>query len=326
MTWTHKAAIGGSHRLRLGVGGPSRSGKTISSLRIATGMVSVLGGEIFLIDTDNEFALDYAYNPKTQEGFKFQHVDFPPPYSPERYLSVVEYCVAQNASVIIIDQMTNEHSGQGGVLERQQEVEKELAVKWKTSREKVCQSAWNEAKTIPHGKFVSYITRIKQPIIFNFRAKDKIKIVTNEKGKQEWVHIGYTPICTEQLDYEMTAMLILPPNSKGFPDKSLSEIRDPLLNIITLDRQIDELMGKRLAGWVKTETALDITPEPAKKPIIPATPEQLKKIMAIMASKSRTRVDEILGDLSGFCQREIGSSKELTNVEASDFINANKGE
>ena len=315
MTWTHKAAIGGKHRLRLGIGGASRSGKTFSALTIATGMVRVLGGEIFLIDTDNEFALDYG------DDFKFQHVDFKPPYTPERYQSAVEYCVEQNASVIIVDQVTNEHTGQGGILEHQQEVEKDLAAKWKTTREKVKGSSWNEAKTIPHGKFVSYITRVKQPMIFNFRAKDKIKIVKDDRGKQEWIHCGYTPICTEQFDYEMTAMLILPPNSDGKPDGELSEIRKPLRGIISVGQQINESMGERLAEWAKGGS----TPAPeTKKPIIPATPEQLKKIMAIMANKSRTRVTEILGDLSGFCQREIGSSKELTSQEADDFITANE--
>jgi len=319
MTWTHKAAIGGQHRLRLGIGGSSRSGKTFSALTIATGMVRVLGGEIFVIDTDNEFALDYG------DDFTFQHVDFKPPYTPERYQSAVEYCVEQNASVIIVDQVTNEHTGQGGILERQQEVEKELAAKWKTTREKVKGSSWNEAKTIPHGKLVSYITRVKQPMIFNFRAKDKIKIVKDDRGKQEWIHCGYTPICTEQFDYEMTAMLILPPNSDGKPDGELSEIRKPLRGIISVDQQINESMGERLAEWAKGGSAPAPASEP-KKPIIPASPEQLAQIQAIFKAKGYTKMSEGLPDLSDFCNREIGSSRELTSVEADDFIGANNGE
>jgi len=279
-------------------------------------MIRILGGEIFLIDTDNEFALDYG------DDFKFQHVDFSPPYTPERYLSAIEYCVEQNASVIIVDQVTNEHTGQGGILERQQEVEKELAAKWKTTREKVKGSSWNEAKTIPHGKLVSYITRVKQPMIFNFRAKDKIKIGKDDRGKQEWIHCGYTPICTEQFDYEMTAMLILPPNSDGKPDGELSEIRKPLRGIISVDQQINEKMGERLAEWAKGGTA----PAPeTKKPIIPATPEQLAQIQAIFKAKGYTKMSEGLPELSSSCNREIGSSKELTSDEADRFIDAKQG-
>lgn len=246
--FTHKEASVGQKRLRLGVGGPSRSGKTFSALRIAAGIASVVGKPIFLIDTDNEFALDYAGD------FKFQHVDFQPPFTPERYMAAVQYCVDQDAGVIVVDHMTHEQTGPGGVLERQQAVEGELAEKWRTTREKAKAASWNLAKTLPHGQFVSYITRVKQPIIFNFRCKDKVKIVKGEGGKQEWVHCGYTPICTEQFDYEMTAMLILPPNSDGKPDPELSEIRKPLRPIVKLGQTIDESLGKRLAQWAAGES------------------------------------------------------------------------
>jgi hypothetical protein len=191
--WQHKAAITGGRRLRLGLGGPSRSGKTYSALRTATGIVKITGGEIFLIDTDNEFALDYA------SEFKFQHVDFQPPFTSERYREAVEYCVSQNPGVIIVDHMTHEHTGDGGMLERQEKIAEELAAKWKTTRDKATWAAWAQAKE-PHAKFVSYITRVKQPMIFNFRAKDKIKLV-KQGGKQVAVHIGFTPICVEQFDY-----------------------------------------------------------------------------------------------------------------------------
>lgn len=259
MAWTHRAATLGGKRLRLGVGGPSRSGKTYSALRAATGIVSVTGGEIFLIDTDNEFALDYAGE------FKFQHVDFQPPFTSERYKEAVEYCVSQNPGVIVVDHMTHEHTGDGGMLERQEKLAGELANKWKTTRDKATWAAWSQAKE-PHAKFVSYITRVKQPMIFNFRAKDKLKLVKKPDGKQEAVHIGYTPICVEQFDYEMSAMLILPPNSDGTTDKELSEIRGPLRSIIPLGVQIDEAMGKRLAEWAKGGT----TTKPAPSTVPPA--------------------------------------------------------
>ena len=238
MNFTHRHAEPGGRRLRLGIAGPSRSGKTLSSLRIATGMASVIGKKVFFIDTDNEFALDYAGE------FQFEHVDFPPPYTSERYREAIDYCVSQDAGIIVVDQISHEHSGEGGVLQRQEETATALAEKWKTSREKVNMAAWNQAKTIPHGALVSYITRVKQPMIFNFRAKDKIKMV----GK-EIVHMGWQPICTEQFDYEMTAMLMLPPNCKGYPDPQTSEIRGPLISAFNLSEQLDEDVGRRLAEW-----------------------------------------------------------------------------
>ena len=257
--FTHREALPGGRRLRLGIGGPSRSGKTYSSLRVATGIAEGLKGKIFLIDTDNEFSLDYA------DDFKFQIVDFQPPFTAERYLEAVQFCEAEGAAIIVVDQMSHEQTGPGGVLERQQEVEIELAAKWKTTRDKAKAASWNVAKTIPHGKFVSYITRVKQPMIFNFRAKDKVKIAKDPQGKQEWIHLGFTPICTEQFDYEMTAMVILPPNSDGKPDKELSEIRKPLRSIMRLDDQLDESLGQRLAQWAAGKSNAPAHPSPAAR-------------------------------------------------------------
>jgi hypothetical protein len=173
--------------------------------------------------------------------------------------------VKQGAAVIVVDQMSHEQTGQGGVLERQQAVEEELAAKWKTTRDKAKAASWNVAKTGPHGKFVGYVTRVKQPMIFNFRCKDKVKIAKDAQGKQEWIHLGFTPICTEQFDYEMTAMVILPPNSDGRPDKELSEIRKPLRKIMRLEDQLDESLGQRLADWAAggKESAPKEIPEPA---------------------------------------------------------------
>jgi len=229
-------------------------------------MVSAMGGKIFLIDTDNEFSLDYA------EDFKFEIVDFKAPYTPERYLEAVQYCEQEGAAIIVVDQMSHEQTGQGGILERQQEMEIELAAKWKTTREKAKAASWNIAKTIPHGKFVTYVTRVKQPMIFNFRCKDKVKIAKDAQGKQEWVHLGYMPICTEQFDYEMTAMVILPPNSDGMPDKELSEIRKPLRGIMHLDDQLGESLGKRLAAWASGAKPKESEPRPASDPVPSAPP------------------------------------------------------
>ena len=245
MSFTHKPATSEGRRLRLGIAGPSRSGKTYSALTLATGMMKESGKPIFFIDTENGFALDYA------KEFQFQHVDFQPPFSAERYTEALQYCEAQGAGVVIVDSATHEHTGIGGVLESQEKICGELAAQWKTSRDKANMAAWQKAKR-PHNKYVDDVQRCKVPIIFCFRAKDKIKIV-NVNGKQEISHVGWTAICTEQFEYEMTALLILPPNSEGKSDPELSEIRAPLRHILKAGQQISQQMGSELNKWA-TET------------------------------------------------------------------------
>jgi len=97
--------------LLIGLGGPSGSGKTFSALRLATGMQRVTGGEIYFIDTEARRALHYA------EQFNFRHVEFKAPFSPLDYLAAIEFCVKKAAGVVIVDSMSHEHEGPGGVLE-----------------------------------------------------------------------------------------------------------------------------------------------------------------------------------------------------------------
>ena len=97
--------------LLLGLTGPSGCGKTRTALRLAAGVQKVLGGEIFHIDTEAKRALHYA------EDFSFRHVPFGPPFSPGDYLQAIQHCAKKGAGVIIIDSMSHEHEGPGGVLE-----------------------------------------------------------------------------------------------------------------------------------------------------------------------------------------------------------------
>jgi hypothetical protein len=70
----------------------------------------VLGGDIYFIDTEARRALHYA------DRFKFQHVDFRAPFGPLDYIDAIQHCRDKGGRVIIIDSMTHEHDGEGGVM------------------------------------------------------------------------------------------------------------------------------------------------------------------------------------------------------------------
>src|SRR5690606_35477146 len=138
-TFEDRPAVRTATPLLFGLIGPSGSGKTFSALRIASGMQRVIGGDIFLIDTESSRALHYA------EKFRFRHVAFTPPFSPLDYLGAIEHCVSKGAKIVIIDSMSHEHEGPGGVLEwHEQEVERLMQL-WRTSSaEKVNIPAWGK--------------------------------------------------------------------------------------------------------------------------------------------------------------------------------------
>ncbi len=96
-TFTAVPAVRESVPLLVGLMGPSGSGKTFSALRLATGIQSVAGGDIYGIDSEARRMLHYA------DRFKFKHIQFDAPFGSLDYLAAIRYCASQGAKVIIIN-------------------------------------------------------------------------------------------------------------------------------------------------------------------------------------------------------------------------------
>jgi hypothetical protein len=195
--------------LIVGITGPSFSGKTYSALELATGMIGVTGGSIYLIDTESKRALHY------KDRFTFRHVPFAPPHSPEAYEQAIDYCVAKGAKVIIVDSMSHEHDGEGGVLDQAEEYLHAKAGEDWQRREKLKWTSWIQ----PMGQRRRLNRKIIQLgdrviFIFLYRATDKTKPV---KGGEP-IHVGWTAETTSKLPYEMTVRFLLPPGSDGKPN------------------------------------------------------------------------------------------------------------
>lgn len=237
-------------KIKIGIAGPQASGKTTSALRIATGIVSVTGGRILVIDTENKRALTYA------NDFEFQHMNFDPPFSPDRYLQALR--AADKADygpndIIIIDSMSHEHEGPGGVLEMVEQFLDNRAGKDFTKRDRLTMAAWaatkkERVKTIQHG-----IQRINSNIILCFRAKEK-SLPKKVNGKLQMIPMGVQPIGGPEYFYEMNVTFILPEGSNGAPDwtQSASRINEygdgPLKKGLHGIQQISEQTGALIAG------------------------------------------------------------------------------
>lgn len=234
----------------LGLAGPSGSGKTCSALRLATGMQKVTGGEIFVIDTESKRSLHYAGN-----QFRFRHLEFGAPFSPLDYLAAIEHCVGKGASVVIVDSMSHEHEGPGGVLEMHDTETKRIAKAWNCSLEKAQFAAWAKPKS-ERQRLINTILQLGVNAIFCFRAKEKTK-----PEEKKLVNLGWMPICGDNLIYEMTASLLLPAGSKGNPVlKSTMQgeqqwIKIPRQCERMFGGQLNEKAGEALARWGAGETA-----------------------------------------------------------------------
>ena len=258
-TFTDKPAVRDKVPLLIGLAGPSGGGKTYSALRLATGMQRISGGDIYVIDTESKRACHYA------DKFKFRHVEFNAPFGPLDYLAAIDYAHKKGAGVIVVDSMSHEHEGQGGVLEMHQaEVDRMAKGDWQKA-ERVKMLAWAKPKQ-ERRRLINSLLQIQANFIFCFRAKEKIKIV---KGKEP-DKLGFMPIAGEEFVFEMTTCGLLLPNAGGVPTwlseelgermmiKLPEQFREKLLNYkLPLDEHLGEFMARWAAGDIKGPSVAD---------------------------------------------------------------------
>jgi hypothetical protein len=242
-----KPAVREAAGLLISLVGPSNSGKTFSTLRLATGIQRMVGGDIDLIDTENGRALYYA------ELFKFNHVRFGAPFSPLDYLDAIRASARRGAKTIIVDSASHEHDGPGGVLEWHKVETERMAKQWNTREEAVQLTAWGPPKAARR-RMINEILQLNVNLIFTFRAKEKLKIV---KGKNP-VEQGWMPICGEEFMYEIVLQCLLKPGAAGTPawtsehegERSVMKLPEQFKTMFGgPPKQIDEDLGQRLAEW-----------------------------------------------------------------------------
>lgn len=254
-TFEDGVAVRGRLPLLIGLMGPSGGGKTFSALRLATGIQRVTGGDIFYIDTEARRALHYA------ERFHFRHVPFSPPFSPLDYLGAIQHCVSKKAGVVVVDSMSHEHEGPGGVLEMHDQLQQELAAKWKTSMENANMAAWKEPKG-QRRRLINTVLQCPTNFIFCFRAKEKVKVATKKQrqaGEDSVQQLGFMPIAGEEFVFEMTVNCLLMPNAGGVPtwqsdergERMMIKLPEQFREVFTDSVPLSEDIGEALARWAE---------------------------------------------------------------------------
>jgi hypothetical protein len=261
-TFTDEPAKRGHVPLLVGIVGPSSSGKTFSALRLATGIQRVVGGQIFGIDTEHKRMTHYS------DKFAFRHVDFEPPFGPLDYLDAIQHCVKQGAKIIVVDSMTHEHNGIGGVTDQSEQwLDKQCGNDYQ-KRQRMQMLSWVNPKQ-ERKKLNSAIVQLGINAIFCYRAADKIKPVS---GKEP-IKLGWTPETTSTLHYDMVQRFLLTPGCDGVPSflpemdaekqmvKNPAQFRDWFKPGVQLSEEIGERMARWAAGDATEKTGKQTAPE-----------------------------------------------------------------
>lgn len=284
---TFRPAVRESVGLLIGIAGGPGSGKTYSALELATGLVAGTGKRIGFIDTEARRALHYA------DQFDFDHCNLDAPFTPDRYLEAIK--TEEAYGVLIIDSLSHEWAGEGGILEmHESELQRMAGDDWQ-KRERCKFSAWIKPKA-GHKRLVYRMLQSKAHLIFCCRAEDKIQLTKGEKiteVKTDWI-----PVAEKSFLYEMHLALLLGAGDRaGVPTTPKSPFKIPewASTIIDCKQRISRDHGASLAGWAGGGSKPAPPAAESKKPI--AAPE------ATQAARPTVKTPDVVGIPSQISER-----------------------
>lgn len=237
-------------KIKLGLQSPSGAGKTYSALLLAYGLVNDWS-KIAVIDTENHSADLYAHLGP------YQVLALEKPFTPERYIEAIEICEKAGIAAIIIDSISHEWEGVGGILNIHGAMIGNTFINWN--------------KVTPrHNAFVQKILQSPCHIIATIRSKQDY-VLSEKNGKMVPEKVGLKGVTREGLDYEFTIVFELDIKHQATSTKDRTGLfMDKPSFMITPET------GQTIAHWCSTGKSLqDIKSEIQHA----STVDQLRNIM-----------------------------------------------
>jgi hypothetical protein len=237
-------------KLRLGLSAVSGGGKTYSALKLAKGLVGEWG-KIAVIDTENNSASLYSHLGE------FLTLELTAPYTPERYIEAIKTCENAGVECIIIDSITHEWDGKGGILEIHSSMTGNSFTNWSSI-------------TPRHQKFIDAILHSTCHVITTVRRKTEYEMI-KDGTKTKVEKAGLKEVTREGFEYELTVNFNLDEkhNCTASKDRTGLFMDKPHFTIT-------EETGKLIKDWC--ETGVDTTKENIAKINAAQSLDELKTI------------------------------------------------
>lgn len=237
-------------KIKMGLQAPSGAGKTYSALLLAYGLIGDWS-KIAVIDTENHSSHLYAHLGN------FQVLALDHPFNPERYIEAIEICEQAGMESIIIDSISHEWEGVGGILDIHGAM--------------LGNSFTNWAKVTPrHNEFVQRILQSNCHIIATVRSKQEW-VLSEKNGKMVPEKLGLKGVTREGLDYEFTVVFELDIKHQATSTKDRTGL--------FMDKpsfMISSATGQRILAWCNTgKTLADLKVEITQV----TTVDQLREIL-----------------------------------------------
>ncbi len=218
-------------KMKLGLQGPSGSGKTYSALLLAHGLTNDWS-KVAVIDTENGSADLYA------DLGNYQVLQLTKPFTPERYVQALETCEKQGMEVIIIDSVSHEWEGSGGILETHGNMPGNSFANW--------------SKVTPrHNALIQKILQCSSHVVATIRSKQDY-VLNDKNGKMVPEKVGLKGVTREGFDYELTIVFDIGMTHQAICSKDRTGMfmdKPPIV--------ISENTGKRILKWCDNGVELE---------------------------------------------------------------------
>jgi hypothetical protein len=300
-------------RLVLGIAGISGSGKTYTALQLAYGLANGNAKKVALLDSENRRGSLYADVLKNKKGEvqRFLIGDLYAPFSPQRYADAIMEFQAAGVEVLVIDSISHEHEGEGGL--------EDIAHEGNPKNPR-----WNEAKRL-HKRMMNTLLQCDMHIICTMRAREKVKLVKRD-GKMEYEPQGVLPICEKNFPYELTASMLM---WNGGRSRDVMKCPEELVPIFgkageTADGYLTARHGLMLRQWIDGGSKLEPAVEHARNTLRTITEQgvdAVRKLWDVQAEPTRKALgaaylQELLEAAEAFDeQRKLAASGEGAQLD-----------
>lgn len=245
--------------LMVSFAGYSFAGKSRCALLFAAGAAKVVGGDVFAIDTERGRLREHA------GVVPFRRVGLDPPYTAGAYHQAVDYCLSRGARVIVIDNLSDEHNGEGGLLFQHEAYLDRVAGDDESARSRHAQAGWGALKGISseRARFERHVWQLAGDgvvFVFTYRADEKYKPKTRKEklvdpSREE--DLKWSIESTTKLFGWSTLRYLLMPGCNGVPlqldkaanaaERRLMKVGDRFAGVLPAGKPITVEFGERIA-------------------------------------------------------------------------------
>lgn len=225
-------------KIKIGLQGASGSGKTMSALLLGYGLCNSWE-KIAVIDSENNSAHLYSHLGA------YNVIGILAPFNPEKYIEALALAVKAGMEVVIIDSISHEWEGVGGIID----LHGSMAGNSFTN--------WNKI-TPRHNAFVNAILQSPVHVLATIRTKQDYVLV-EKNGKQVPEKVGLKGITRDGMDYELTIVFDLDIKHNA----TVSKDRTGIFANET-EFKINSDVGRRILEWCNNDESLDM---PSKRNI-----------------------------------------------------------